>query len=129
MYRRQFLAAAGALAVAGCTTENSTNAATPTDDCECSETPTGNTAAHIRLTSIGQDAVEDGNAVRVQGMVANGGASRHDTTIVIQLLDDGTVVAERRLDVGTLAPDETATFSTTIEVDAAAVNGRQITFE
>lgn len=132
MYRRRFLAVAGLVAVSGCSGSDSSETPTPASDgegCECPETPRGDTAANIRVTSIGQSPVNDGAAVEVQGAVANSGSATHDTTVIIQLLDGEDVVAERRLDVGTLAPDETATFATTIEVNASAVDGRQITFD
>lgn len=135
MYRRRFLAVAGLAAVAGCTGSGpASEAATPTqestdDECDCPETPAGETAADIRLTSIGQSPTNDGSVIEVQGAVVNDGETSHDTTAVIQLLDGEDAVAERSVEIGTLTPGETATFMTTFDVSPSAVDGRRITFD
>lgn len=135
MDRRHFLGLLGLTAVAGCTDtsasdEDSSNAETPTAECECPDgTPQSDTAANIRLAGVGQEERQNGTAIRVQGSVANYGSRSHNTTARIHLLSGSEVVAEREIHIGELAPDESATFTTTIEVNASRVDGRKITFE
>jgi len=135
MERRYFLGLLGLTAVAGCTDMstsdgNSADAETPTAECECPDgTPQSDTAANIRLTGVGQEERQNGTAVRVQGSVANHGSVSHNTTARIELLSGSEVAAKREIHIGKLAPDESATFTATIEVNASRIDGRKITFE
>lgn len=85
--------------------------------------------ADIQLSSIGQDPVNGDEGVKVIGVAKNYGDAEKNTTATIQLLNGSEVVRERRIDLGTLGPDESVEFSTTFDVSPSNVDGRSIRFD
>ena len=110
------------LLVSGCVSGQSPTA-TESDD------PDAEGAPGVRLSSIGQDTINDGEGIRVQGSVTNHGDTAINATMTVQLLSEEDVVRERQLLVGVLSPDESTAFSTAFDVNASEVDGRRITFD
>lgn len=138
MHRRAVLTGVGsaiATATAGCLgsgggspSDEQDGAATPPPDTPC-PSPTPGSAANIRLSSIGQQPTDDDEAVTVMGMVRNDGDAATDTTVTAALLNGSKVVTSRSVALGELAPDESASFSLTLDANPASVDGRRITFD
>ena len=83
----------------------------------------------IQLTSVGQNPTDDGSGVEVAGVAENYGGANANVTVTISLLNGSSVVAEKRLVLGELEPNEIAEFSTTFDTDPNEVDGRRITFD
>lgn len=110
------------LLVSGCVSGQSPTA---TD----SDGPDTGGAPDVRLSSIGQDTINNGTGIQIQGSVTNYGDTAVNATMTVQLLSGESVVRERQLPVGVLSPDESTAFSTAFDVNASEVDGRRITFD
>ena len=120
MKRRTFLAAS-VVGFAGCSDSN---------DPQTTDGQSGDGGVpDVSLTSIGQDTTEDETAVLVSGSVKNYGTAPQNVTTVVTLYNGTTPVAEKKIPVGDLQPDESASFETVLDVDPSRVDSRTVSFE
>lgn len=115
-------------ALAGCSGSESTESPT-TRECPTPKQTTAATSQIVRLTSIGTDENDDGTELTIRGAAVNRGDRTTTATMTVVLLNGNEVVANRTIELGTLNPDESASFSMTFEIDTSRVNGRRITFD
>ena len=138
MNRRSFLAlglgVGGSIALGGCLSGDSSDAE-PTSDGQTDAPPvdqptTPSPVADVGLASIGQDEDAEAQQVEVTAVVKNRGDQlATDVEVTVALLDGGEVAMSQTLQLGDLAPDETASFALSFDVDPATVDGRRITFD